>query len=304
MRPGTLAELAAGYGMSVPPIRGFGSFAAFAACTSRPATSCARPTIWLAWSPRPSSTPRPPARSGSSRVLPAPPFGAIRLARRRPRDRPRCCCGCQRDHRSRGGMDGQRRPHGRSGAGRRVGASRRCYPTGASCPSAWPTTKPAGRRAPSPRRSPSPGPGAAQHAPRRGTRRPASVISALEDLGADRIQHGVRAIEDPDLVRRLADQGTCLDVCPTSNCCFLWFRRWPITLAGAAGGRCALQPDGDDPLLFGPGLLDEYELVRSEMALDDAALAAIARTSIEASGAPVELKRRSLLGVETWLAGS
>ena len=46
---------------------------------------------------------------------------------------------------------------------------------------------------------------------------PASVKGALDALGANRLQHGVRAIEDPELVRRLADSPVCLDVCPTSN---------------------------------------------------------------------------------------
>lgn len=46
---------------------------------------------------------------------------------------------------------------------------------------------------------------------------PESVRGALDGLGAQRIQHGVRAVEDPRLVERLAHDGVCLDVCPTSN---------------------------------------------------------------------------------------
>ncbi|HLI24258.1 MAG TPA: adenosine deaminase family protein, partial [Acidimicrobiales bacterium] len=45
---------------------------------------------------------------------------------------------------------------------------------------------------------------------------PASMWEALEDLAADRLQHGVRCLEDPKLVERLAADGVCLDVCPTS----------------------------------------------------------------------------------------
>ena len=40
---------------------------------------------------------------------------------------------------------------------------------------------------------------------------------ALDALGAQRIEHGVRAIEDPRLVERLTSEQVCLDVCPTSN---------------------------------------------------------------------------------------
>lgn len=46
---------------------------------------------------------------------------------------------------------------------------------------------------------------------------PASVRAALEELGADRIGHGVRSVEDGDLVVDLAERGTCLEVCLTSN---------------------------------------------------------------------------------------
>jgi adenosine deaminase len=67
-----------------------------------------------------------------------------------------------------------------------------------------------------------------------------------------------------------------------------------------AGVRCTLNTD--DSLLFGPGLLAEYELARDTFDLDDAALAGIARASIEASGAPTALKRDALAGIDAWLA--
>ena len=63
--------------------------------------------------------------------------------------------------------------------------------------------------------------------------------------------------------------------------------------------RCSI--NADDPLLFGPGLLEEYELCRAELGLDDDALAAVATASIEASGAPADVKARALAGIATWL---
>lgn len=132
---------------------------------------------------------------------------------------------------------------------------------------------------------------------------PVSVRGALDVLGARRLAHGVRAIEDPELVERLAAEQICLDVCPTSNL-FLdvvpSLAAHPLVPLLDAGVPISL--NADDPLLFGPGLLDEYELVASGLDLDSKALATIAATSIRCSGAPDELKDRGLAGVERWLA--
>jgi len=133
---------------------------------------------------------------------------------------------------------------------------------------------------------------------------PESIVGALDALGADRIQHGVRAIEDPELVRRLADSQICLDVCPTSNILLSVFpslAEHPLPALLDAGVRCSL--NGDDPLLFGPNLLEEYELCRAEFGFDDRRLAFVAQCSIEHSGAPAGVKRQALGGVEQWLAG-
>jgi adenosine deaminase len=134
---------------------------------------------------------------------------------------------------------------------------------------------------------------------------PESVRGAIDALGADRVQHGVRAAEDPELVKRLADTGVCCDVCPTSNVMLgvvptLEAHVLPILLD--AGVRCSV--NADDPLLFGPGLLEEYDLCRSSFGFDDHRMAHIARCSIEASGAPADLKASALAGVDEWLAGS
>ena len=132
---------------------------------------------------------------------------------------------------------------------------------------------------------------------------PASVRGALDALRADRIEHGVRAIEEPALVARLARDGVVLDVCPTSNLklgAVAALDEHPLAQLLAAGVRCTL--NADDPLLFGSGLLEEYELARVHLGLTDDQLADIARTSIEASGAPVEWIADGLRGVDTWLA--
>jgi adenosine deaminase len=132
---------------------------------------------------------------------------------------------------------------------------------------------------------------------------PQSVIGALDALGARRIAHGVRAVESPDLVHRLAEEQICLDICPTSNLMLSVvpdLAAHPLAGLIEAGVRCSL--NGDDPLLFGPGLLQEYELARDQLGLDDTALAWLARCSIEDSGADQALKTRAVAAVENWLS--
>ncbi len=132
---------------------------------------------------------------------------------------------------------------------------------------------------------------------------PNSVWEALDSLGADRIQHGVRATEDPALIRRLADDGVCLDVCPTSNVCLKVvpsIAEHPLPLLLEAGIPCSL--NGDDPLFFGASLLEEYELSRDKLGLSDEQLAGVARASIEASGAPGSLKASAAANIDAWLS--
>ena len=130
---------------------------------------------------------------------------------------------------------------------------------------------------------------------------PESVTDALDLLHADRVLHGVRAVEDDALVARLAASGTCLDVCPTSNMilgvCAPDGHPLPALLE--AGVLCSI--NADDPLLFGAGLLDEYELGRHRLGLSDTSLARIAETSIRASGAPCELKTATAAAIDRWL---
>jgi adenosine deaminase len=131
---------------------------------------------------------------------------------------------------------------------------------------------------------------------------PASVRAALDALGAQRIAHGVRAVEDPALLARLAAEGVVLDVCPTSNLALgvvESLSAHPLPMLLHAGVRCTL--NADDPLLFGPGLLEEYATARTTLALTDHQLAATARTSIEASGAPHTIVEKAITLIGDWL---
>jgi len=89
---------------------------------------------------------------------------------------------------------------------------------------------------------------------------PLSVRGALEELGADRVRHGIRAIEDPGLVDELAGRGTVLDVCPISNLrtrAVASLETHPLPRLVEAGVRCSISTD--DPAMFGTDLTTDYD---------------------------------------------
>ncbi len=93
---------------------------------------------------------------------------------------------------------------------------------------------------------------------------PDSIWGALDVLQADRIRHGIRAVEDPSLVTELADRGIVLDVCPTSNLrtgVVSSLAEHPLPALLAAGIPCTINTD--DPAMFGSNLGSEYEVARS-----------------------------------------
>jgi aminodeoxyfutalosine deaminase len=88
---------------------------------------------------------------------------------------------------------------------------------------------------------------------------PESIRGALDVLRADRLRHGIRAIEDPGLVRELADRGTVLDVCPISNVrtrAVASLADHPLPALVSAGVACSVSTD--DPAMFGTDLSADY----------------------------------------------
>ena len=132
---------------------------------------------------------------------------------------------------------------------------------------------------------------------------PANVRLAIEELGADRLGHGVRSVEDPRLLEEIATRGIALEVCPTSNVAlgvYSDLSSVPVPTLLDAGARVAL--GADDPLLFGSRLHGQYAAVRAAHDLDDAALAELARMSLLASCAPDHLKQAASADIDAWLA--
>jgi len=94
------------------------------------------------------------------------------------------------------------------------------------------------------------------------------VRQAVLELGVRRIQHGVRAVEDEDTLRLLAQRGICCDVALTSNTLLTIYRdlgRHPLLRMLAAGVPVTLSTD--DPPFFGTDLVREYTRARTEMGL-------------------------------------
>ena len=97
---------------------------------------------------------------------------------------------------------------------------------------------------------------------------PESVRGALElPVPVTRLGHGVRAIEDPALVAELAERGTVLEVCPTSNVvlgAYPSFAEHPFRALRAAGVRVTL--GSDDPPYWGTTIGGEYAVARDTWA--------------------------------------
>jgi adenosine deaminase len=111
-------------------------------------------------------------------------------------------------------------------------------------------------------------------------------------LGADRIAHGVRAIEDPALVQHLATRGIALDVAPTSNIrlgVYPTYAAHPLPLLHRAG--VALTINTDDPPLFNTTLNDEAALLAGPFGLDVVAIDAILLNGVRKSFLPEERRQ-------------
>lgn len=124
---------------------------------------------------------------------------------------------------------------------------------------------------------------------------PESVLDALEHVRPSRIGHGVRAIEDPDLVARLADENIVLETCPGSNVSlsvFEDFASHPFRSLRDAGVKVTL--NSDDPPFFATTLGKEYATAQSEFRMSDEDLLETTRTALEAAFVDEETRQALL----------
>ena len=135
---------------------------------------------------------------------------------------------------------------------------------------------------------------------------PEYVREAVEVLGVERVDHGNRAMEDPDLVRRLVDLRMPLTVCPLSNVALRTapreLSRHPLTAMLAAG--LVVTVNSDDPAYFGGYIDDNYRAIAAALPLEAADLAVLARNSFEASFATDAEKVAWIAEVDSVLAGA
>ena len=134
-------------------------------------------------------------------------------------------------------------------------------------------------------------------------RGPEHIDRVMESLSPQRLGHGVRCAEDPDLLKRIVDAEIALEVCPVSNVAlgvYSDLTSVPLPVLLEAGATVAL--GADDPLLFGSRLAGQYATMRAAHDLDDHTLASLARMSFKASRAPAALLDEAEAEIADWLA--
>jgi adenosine deaminase len=131
---------------------------------------------------------------------------------------------------------------------------------------------------------------------------PASIREAI-NIGTERLGHGIRVLDDADLVAEVCRRGIPLEVCPSSNVALGVAPSWaghPLPRLRDAGLIVTL--NADIPANIKTSLAEEYERARVAFGYDDDILAELAHASIDASFAPAETKQRLHRRTNDWLA--
>ena len=132
---------------------------------------------------------------------------------------------------------------------------------------------------------------------------PESVWGALLTLGAERIGHGVRSIEDPLLIDYLVEHQVPLEVCPTSNLRTGVVAHWdqhPVARLIDAGVNVTINTD--DPAMFDANLAEEFSILEDRFGLDDDTLRRLSLAVVGASWADDDKRTSLTQQVEDWWA--
>jgi adenosine deaminase len=132
---------------------------------------------------------------------------------------------------------------------------------------------------------------------------PSSIWQALDVLRVERVDHGIRAIEDARLVERLAEDRIPLTVCPLSNLrlhAVASPEQHPLMRLADAGVVVTI--NSDDPAYFGGYMADNVAAISAALHIEPQQLEQFARNSIEASFAAQERKRELLGEIDEWSA--
>jgi adenosine deaminase len=125
------------------------------------------------------------------------------------------------------------------------------------------------------------------------------VREAVELLGVTRIQHGVRAVEDPGVVQLCAERGVTFDVCPISNVRLQVvpsLKQHPIRRLMQAGVRCTVSTD--DPLNFANTVNDEYAALAKDLSFTRVELAQLARNGWHVADVAPAVKQQRMSEIE------
>ena len=120
---------------------------------------------------------------------------------------------------------------------------------------------------------------------------PESVWDAINDLNVERVGHGVRAIEDPDLVKELVARDVTLEVCPGSNVVLAVYpdlASHPIQKLRDAGVNVTVSTD--DPPFFHTTMRREYEMLAQTFGWSEADFDAITKTALDAAFCDADTK--------------
>lgn len=132
---------------------------------------------------------------------------------------------------------------------------------------------------------------------------PDSIRGALHALKAERLGHGVRVLEDPELTAEVRDRRIPLEVCPSINVATGVFQSWPEhPLPRLLDEGLVVTLNADVPGLIDTTVTQEYERARLEFGFADGELARIALNGVQASFADAALKARMQSEIDAWMS--